>query len=193
VLLASLIILLAGEIAAVATVVATTLPSALILPSPLPANFHGGACVTASMPSRFSSLWVPPLVMQSILFGLVAIKFLRNRMDTQTKSAPLILVFVRDDAWAFLLIFAVSLWATLAFEVKNQGDIALTWHYSVLGFCGSRLILNLRSAGQDGTGVDFMQETMSDLRFKTNPGSRMSRGVVTGATDAWTMETRVEN
>jgi hypothetical protein len=57
--------------------------------------------------------------MQSILFSLVARKFIKNRMDEQTAakkfiknktheqtdSLPLLVVFVLDNAWAFVLIF----------------------------------------------------------------------------------------
>lgn len=112
-------------------------------------------------------------------------------MDTQSESRPLLVVFVRDDAWAFLIIFAVSLWATLAYELtEHKGEVALTWHYSVLGFCGSRLILNLRSAGRNGTGVEATQHDLSELKFKTSPDTGMSRGAVSGTTDAWTVEAR---
>jgi len=177
VLLICLLSLLAAEFAAMFALVATSLPKAVIVSNPL-RNIHAGPCVGISVSSLFSSLWIPPLIMQSILSILVAKKFIKSRLDAQADSPPILVVFIRDHTWAFVLIFAVSLWATLAYATINQGEVALTWNYSVLGFCGSRLILNLRSAASDVTSTSVYEE--SDIRFTSNLGSRTSRGVMSG-------------
>jgi hypothetical protein len=79
-----------------------------------------------------------------------------------------------------------------------------SWNYSVFGFLrelhassfryitlttkrqGS-LILNLRSAAPDGTGNGSTQAE-SEIRFQTNPGSKMSREPAFDTTDASVVE-----
>ena len=48
---------------------------------------------------------VPGLIFESVLFILVAVRFIRTRMEDGISSSPLLVVFVRDGTWAFVLIF----------------------------------------------------------------------------------------
>ncbi|KAF8531924.1 hypothetical protein JB92DRAFT_2847579 [Gautieria morchelliformis] len=163
-LLAVLLLLLAAELSAMISLVAISLPMEVAKPNPIP-HIHAAPCIGISQPKMFSSLWVPPLIMQSILFVLLLGRYFWTREETRPGSSSVLGVFFRDHAWAFLLIFAVCLWATLSYELTDHlGEVALTWTYTVLGFCGSRLILNLRSAGREGKGGNATFED-SELVF----------------------------
>jgi len=180
-LLIVLLFLLAVEFSAMVALVATSLPNGHIIPSLLTDNIHAGSCIGKYMPARFASLWIPPLIMQGIVSSLITGKFIWSRLDAQTSSSPLLVVFIRDHVWAFLLIFAVSMWSTLAYQLTiYDGQVALTWNYSVLGFCGSRLILNLREAAYASDNSPLEAE-ISDIKFKSNP-SRLSLEEVPGTT-----------
>ena len=48
---------------------------------------------------------VPGLIFESFLFSLVAVRFIRARMEEGISSTPLLVVFVRDGTWAFVLMF----------------------------------------------------------------------------------------
>ena len=48
---------------------------------------------------------VPGLIFESFLFILVAVRFVRTRMQECIGSTPLLVVFVRDGTWAFVLMF----------------------------------------------------------------------------------------
>ena len=48
---------------------------------------------------------VPTLSFDSFLFILVAMRFIRMRMAGGMGDTPLLVVFVRDGTWAFVLIF----------------------------------------------------------------------------------------
>lgn len=187
-LLSCLLVLLTAEITTMVALVATTLPGARVIIDPLPLNVHASTCIGVSTPPGYSSLWIPPLIMQSILSVLVARKFIKTRMDTPNSNPPLLLVFVRDNAWAFVLIFAVSLWATLAYETTaHLGEIAITWNYSILGFCGTRLILNLRSAATKDAG-NSPTDVQSEMKFTNNLSSTKSQGTASCAFDAFPVE-----
>ena len=89
---------------------------------------------------------VPSLIFESFLFILVAVRFIRTRMQEGISSMPLLIVFVRDGTWAFVLTFgesrseagpgyrstdsapiAAKLWAALTFEITGpQGSAVIT-------------------------------------------------------------------
>ena len=48
---------------------------------------------------------VPGLIFESILFVLIAVRFIRPRIEEGISSTPLLVVFVRDGTWAFVLMF----------------------------------------------------------------------------------------
>ena len=48
---------------------------------------------------------VPSLILNSFLFILVAVRFIRMRMEGGMRGRPLLVVFVRDGTWAFVLMF----------------------------------------------------------------------------------------
>ena len=48
---------------------------------------------------------VPGLIFESVLFVLIAVRFIRTRIEDGISSTPLLVVFVRDGTWAFVLMF----------------------------------------------------------------------------------------
>ncbi|KIJ53735.1 hypothetical protein M422DRAFT_241979 [Sphaerobolus stellatus SS14] len=129
---------------------AKTVPHFQIFLNTLPPSLRVSVCIVGKIPDIFTNYWIPCLAFQFILFVLLIAKFFHTKWNTTLSTPHLLAIFVRDGAWAFALIFAALLWAAAAFKSSTQeGDIALTWLYSVLGFTGSRLILNLRSAARE--------------------------------------------
>ena len=123
-LLAFIVALFVAEIAAQFAIIAVTAPSMDIIPSSLPSTLDASACLMLNIPSLFPSLWygqspwkmsidltshliskVPSLIFESFLFILVVVQFIRTRMEEGISSTPLLVVFVRDGTWAFMLIF----------------------------------------------------------------------------------------
>jgi len=148
--LAGILILFVCEMLSVVIILIKTMPEMQIIPNPFPPNLHIGACLVEKVPPLFFTFWIPALIFQSFLFGLVAAKFIFTKSQI-TQSPRLLVVFVRDGAWAYALIFAGLLWATLAYTlspVSEKGNIALIWFHSILAFSGPRMVLNLRSAAQ---------------------------------------------
>jgi hypothetical protein len=48
---------------------------------------------------------LPGLIFENFLFTLVAVRFIQMRMQEGISSPPLLVVFVWDGTWAFMLIF----------------------------------------------------------------------------------------
>lgn len=162
-LLVLLIAMMVCELSAEITINAITVPKILTSPSPLP--IHNGTCVVTSVLPLFADFWLPALLFQSILFILVMVKFVRSWLQAPLDSAPLLVIFVWDGTWAFTVIFAVLLWANLAFRLSvNNGIVALTWVYAICGFCGSRVMLNLRLAAWKS--INLTEGTSMELQFQ---------------------------
>ena len=49
---------------------------------------------------------VPGLIFESFLFILIAVRFIRTRIQEGISSTRFLVVFVRDGAWAFVLMFS---------------------------------------------------------------------------------------
>ncbi|GJJ09806.1 hypothetical protein Clacol_004030 [Clathrus columnatus] len=165
-LLGVLLFFLLLEFSAMMALVITSLPKEVAkgLPPAL-AHIHSAPCIGISQPKEFASLWIPALIMQTTLSILVAWKVLRSGSFTGNR---LLTIFVRDHLWAFLMIFGVAFWATLAYELTDDlGETALTWTYSVLGFAGTRLVLNLR--GYTESTDEVLTSEISEINFSSVP------------------------
>jgi len=168
VLLTVLIVLFLCEAISMAIIGGISIPGADMLDlvaNPLPSNLHVPACVALTLPPLFSKYWISGLIFGSILFFLVTVKFVQTRWNAGVDSPHVLIVFVRDGTWAFAVLFGINLWMCLSFKSSaQQGDISLTWSYSVLGFCGSRLVLNLRSAAVENMHSDWGTVEMHTIK-----------------------------
>ncbi|KIJ22593.1 hypothetical protein M422DRAFT_786403 [Sphaerobolus stellatus SS14] len=165
-----MLIALALEAAAMMALVFLSLPKdvATSLPPGL-RHIHSAPCIGIFAPREFASLWIPPLLMQSFLSILVVIRYYKTQINGQTTGQRAIInVFVRDHLWAYMLVFAISLFATLSYELTTHlGETALTWTYTTLGFVGSRLILNLKSEGRTRMITETFDDSSEEVKFSS--------------------------
>ncbi|KAF8489306.1 hypothetical protein JB92DRAFT_1380124 [Gautieria morchelliformis] len=120
-------------------------PRMIIIPRSFPAN-RFGICLVTSSPSQLSHLWTPTIIVEIILFAFVATRAIQSKPWIMRYEQNILVVLVRDGSWAFICIFAVCLWTTIASRVNHaQEDIALAWGITLQGYCGTHLVLNLRS------------------------------------------------
>ncbi|KAF8522876.1 hypothetical protein BU17DRAFT_64078 [Hysterangium stoloniferum] len=112
-----------------------------IIQSPFPVEITLVPCGSTGVPKLFPDHWIFGLVYDSLLFFLFVGMFIYKRFMMGMRGGRLLEVFVRDGAWAFFTIFAILLCI--------KGTISLEWLQAVFGICGSRLVLNLRAAGQE--------------------------------------------
>jgi len=169
IIIACLVPLILIQHAAAIVILALTVPKILVVPSPLPPNLHVAACLILDIPSFFSNYWKPAIIAEGVLFALMVARFIRSKRHAAISTPYYLVVFLRDGTWAFAVIFAVLLWANLAFSLTPQkGDISLTWIFTVMGLSGSRLILNLRSAAQEQQQLSLSYDTNIELSFMQN-------------------------
>ncbi|PPQ84471.1 hypothetical protein CVT24_012144 [Panaeolus cyanescens] len=121
---------------------------------PLP-DFLVGCIFTGESP-LFPSLWVSPLILDSIIFALT---LWRTRMYIRDSGkTPTIHVFVRDGALYFAVIFLANLMNTLIFFLSptDLKAVGATFSQLITSVMVSRLVLNLRSTDpseRDATGL----------------------------------------
>lgn len=140
-----IVIILVGQGVGISILV-RVLPHFVTLPLPLPPNIHVGACVVLAADPDFPNYLIPTLVTESSFFLLVLIKFVHTKITVKTNTSHLLLVFLRDGIWAFAMVFGVLVWTIVTYKnTPANGDIAITWLFTVLPFAGTRLVINLRS------------------------------------------------
>ncbi|KAH6884370.1 hypothetical protein BKA70DRAFT_1468675 [Coprinopsis sp. MPI-PUGE-AT-0042] len=138
-------------------------------PISLPPGLVG--CIHTGTHKLFPSLWVTPLVTDSVVFFLTMWRgrqYLFNFHGSPTNH-----VFVRDGAVYFLIIFLSNLANTLIFFVTTRADlkpIAASFNQLLTSTIISRLYLNLRSAGAQARHETTLSHDA--IRFK-----RWTRGV----------------
>ncbi|KAF8586095.1 hypothetical protein K439DRAFT_1615382 [Ramaria rubella] len=149
-LLTILLLLFFGERGVATAVYIVRLPGVDMAVSEIPPPIHSGLCATMNSNAVFYLYWIPGAVVESVLFLLLIGMFVRVKRCTGMSSPRLLVVFVRDGAWAFTVIFAAMLWCSFTFRFDfARGDIATTWMFSAAGLCGSRLILNLCTVARE--------------------------------------------
>ncbi|KIJ53631.1 hypothetical protein M422DRAFT_25458 [Sphaerobolus stellatus SS14] len=138
-------VVLGGQVAAI-YIISVVTPGFVAVPPPLPARIPLGACVVLGADRRFPYYLLPTVIVETVLSVLIAARFIRMRWTTKAQSSSIMLVFIRDGIWAYVMVFAFLMWTFVAYRIAPQkGDIAIAWLYNVLSFCGTRLILNLRA------------------------------------------------
>ncbi|KIJ28035.1 hypothetical protein M422DRAFT_54782 [Sphaerobolus stellatus SS14] len=191
IVLLSLVTLLTVNVIASATLVLTSFKDSHFKFNDIPA-FHAGPCIGHSIQIRYSSIWILPLSIHCIVILLVVGRFLKNNETSgQYGPARLLSLFVWDHTWAFVAVFAVSLWSLIAWRLPgDKGGISLTWNYSVLGYCGTRLILNLRTVAQETKQSVINPPTDPRHKFQTVD---ISRNYVSELNSVTIMKSNVES
>jgi hypothetical protein len=121
-LLYSLLILLACHVSVQGVLVGLKVPEIIVTPVPFPMNRYLGMCATARIPTALSflacvmyaTLLIPlfkvfihrvsTLIVESILFGLVAVRAIQLKPWSVPHAHGLVTVLVRDGSWTFLCL-----------------------------------------------------------------------------------------
>ena len=121
-LLAVLITLFTLERVSTLIIAIIAVPKFDVSPSTFPTNLHVGRCIVTRTNGLFFSFWcvydrahfvifsqarfrMPGLIVETLLFLLLIAMFFQTKIYTDMSSPRLLVVFVRDGAWAFILMF----------------------------------------------------------------------------------------
>jgi len=146
----SLLITFICEVTSYLVIICIGVPKVVTFTNPLPPHLQIGSCIIEEEPVLLSAAWIPVLIFQSVLFGLIVSKFLlkhvKNRRDINIPR--LLVVFMRDGIWAYGINFSAWLFAVIGYRSRGVAisNIAVIWCFAVVSFSSSRLVLNLRSA-----------------------------------------------
>ncbi|CAE6466556.1 unnamed protein product, partial [Rhizoctonia solani] len=102
------------------------------------------------------SCWVPPLLLEIVLFSLSCIQAFRA--GKFTARTPIIHVLFRDGALHFIVILACSVFNMVAWIVAPPTLVALAKYFSLamVNVMISRMVLNLRSCQADSWAHHFV-------------------------------------
>ncbi|RDB18705.1 hypothetical protein Hypma_014732 [Hypsizygus marmoreus] len=146
---------------------------------PLPPGLIG--CIFTGSSPLFPSLWVAPLVTNSIMFFLTLYR--TRDYILQTGHAPTLHIFVRDGTMYFLVILMANLMNTLIYflAVGDLKAIGASFSQLITATMVSRLVLNLRSASAltDGATIDDSYQPKASIRFMTRTIGNLGEEVET--------------
>ncbi|KAJ3553304.1 hypothetical protein NM688_g3686 [Phlebia brevispora] len=158
VILWTIVILFAVEIAVMISALAVSLPKI---------TFEGH-CYVLSAPSFYAAYWMASLIFETFLFILTLAVFFRS-IRKEYRANTIIHVFVRDGTWAFAMIFVALLLNMLMYKLIDNplAGMGYPWGLSTLSFAGSHILLNLRrlAVPQYPTGLSA-DNTMATMRFE---------------------------
>jgi len=114
-------------------------------PVPLPPVLTG-CILTGDGP--LPSLWIAPLVTDSIIFFLTLYRAKRYATNRRFLASPTIMILVRDGTVYFFLIFLANLANVIVYfsATRDLKDIGASFSQLITATMISRLVLNLRSA-----------------------------------------------
>ncbi|KAI0795396.1 hypothetical protein C8Q75DRAFT_447596 [Abortiporus biennis] len=102
-------------------------------------------CLVVSAPRLLAVTWAASLALDALLFLLTMLKFLKG-LWAELKRHSMVYLLVRDNTWAFALIFGVKFAnAMMYLYVKTTlTGLFFNWVLIVMSSAGSHLILNVR-------------------------------------------------
>ncbi|GJE98854.1 hypothetical protein PsYK624_150910 [Phanerochaete sordida] len=126
-------------------------------------------CAYQALLSVSSVFWIPGLVYEPILFGLVAYKAWGKRDEP---SVPLIVRMARDSLIYFAVIFVELLVSTVIWAHEPEWiNLFNPWSAALPSLLGSRLMLNMREAVYVQGGPDsYIMETFTTPSPAGRPG-----------------------
>lgn len=168
-LLVSLCILEVVASVAVFVLIMQVSPKGQVAPNPLPHQLNIGSCLLPNIPRLSSDTWIPVLCVQSILFSLAMGRYIYLQSKGPILLSRIYYTFLRDGIWCFVVLFALYTVCIVGIEMQSVlGLVSLYWCFPLIGFCTSRLILNLRSA-RDDPSKDYSLDVLS-TNLKVNSG-----------------------
>lgn len=164
------------EVISYLVIICIGIPQVVAFTNTLPPHLQIGSCIISKEPVLLSAAWIPVLIFQSVLFGLISAKFIVRHVNNRKEiNMPhLVIVFMRDGIWAYAINFSAWLFAVIGYRSRNASisNIAVLWCFAVVSFSSSRLVLNLRSAPDGG-----VPNTIPTVVFEnTNSNSRKRLG-----------------
>ncbi|KDQ54840.1 hypothetical protein JAAARDRAFT_37953 [Jaapia argillacea MUCL 33604] len=105
---------------------------------------YGPFCQPFNYPRSTIAFGAPPVMLDTILFGLTMRKFYQYIREGWG-SRPIISKFMTDGIWAFVLAFVVVVVNTvfLTFVGGILSSVVYPWYLAIPSFIGYRLILNI--------------------------------------------------
>jgi hypothetical protein len=136
---------------------------------------YGPQCVIIHFPPAAVGFFLPPILLDTLLFLLTMAKFYQSLRDGWGQ-VPVITRFMTDGIWAFALPFLILVVNTFCITLLDGAltSVACSWVIAIPGFAGYRLILNmshlLRSPhpGEYTTGLEVDTLPMSYELETTN-------------------------
>ncbi|KAF9056979.1 hypothetical protein BJ165DRAFT_1335673 [Panaeolus papilionaceus] len=147
---------------------------AVPLPDFLVGEYHASCIFTGESP-LFPSLWVSPLILDSIIFGLT---LWRTRMYVKDSGVtPTVHIFLRDGALYFAIIFLANLMNTLIFFLSptDLKAVGATFSQLITSVMVSRLVLNLRSSDPSAREDTGLSSYSSGFQARRRDDSFMTR------------------
>ncbi|KAI0360578.1 hypothetical protein OH77DRAFT_1393167 [Trametes cingulata] len=152
-----ILVLFAGEVAAMCTILAISIPEITFTPQ----------CLITSTPKLFPTYWTVSLAFETTLFVLTLVKFLNTVVATQLRRQSILYTLMRD---------AVMLLNTLMYQTQHNAlaGVCYFWEISIMSFAGSHILLNLRRLAleprdilDDETSLTLQlhRPALSDLHF----------------------------
>ncbi|KAF8056638.1 hypothetical protein FPV67DRAFT_1729865 [Lyophyllum atratum] len=140
----------------------------------LPEGFTG--CIFSGTSRIFPSLWVAPLITNTLMFGLTLYRTRGYLM--QSGFAPTLHIFLRDGIIYFLVIFMANLTNTVIYFLAPPDLKAMGASFSQLitSTMVSRLVLNLRSSATPPTEEDTLPPRMS-IQFHGRTHNTLRGGI----------------
>ncbi|KDQ57182.1 hypothetical protein JAAARDRAFT_58654 [Jaapia argillacea MUCL 33604] len=138
---------------------------------------YGPYCQPIDYPLSTLAFGVPPVVLDTMLFGLTMVKFYQY-VQEGWGYRPLISRFMTDGIWAFALAFLIITLNTsfLAFVEGPMSSILFPWYLAIPSFVGYRLILNIILMFRPAqiTTDDPFEVTTNSIRLDTFAATRIS-------------------
>lgn len=166
-ILTVVLILYVGEISAMVTVLAISIPRM---------EFTTG-CIITYAPSVFTSYWMISLAFETILFGMTLIKFFVTvASDRSLRRSWIMYILVRDGTWAFAVIFTAMLMNTFMYHFMHNSLAGLffLWELSVMSLAGSHVLLNLRRLAVQTNSFKDSQWTSDETNTTVQFTSRVT-------------------
>jgi len=125
----------------------------------LPIASTSTGCYYKGLLGLSAVFWVPGLIYEPILFGLVAFK--AWPLKTKGMSVPLVTRIARDSLLYFIVIFAELLISTVIWaQAPTYINIMMPWSAALPSVLGGRLLLNMREMALAQGGHTYVLETL---------------------------------
>ncbi|KIM76854.1 hypothetical protein PILCRDRAFT_825832 [Piloderma croceum F 1598] len=138
-------------------------------------------CYSASVPPIIAGYWITPVIVESVLFALIAVRGFVWLKDKDRVPAALVLL-ARDSTVYYMVIFALLIANLFVFEYGPPflSSMMVTPSNTAGCIAGSRMLLNLRALAFSNNVPTDMETTRTGLHFAPLKLRRLKLEVTTG-------------